>query len=66
MDEMNKFMEQLEAAKDVAHHYICFNCQKFAGHTPVVVIAEENNQARAVILVACISCAKELGIAQGE
>ena len=59
-EEMRAFFEQLDAAKDVAHHYDCFVCQEFAGFTPVVIAQDYEGGVRATIVVVCKTCAKEL------
>lgn len=62
MTEMSAFLEQLEAAHDVAHHYTCFICGEFEGHKPIVIGIEHESGLRCIVVTACISCAKEIPV----
>jgi hypothetical protein len=59
-DELEMFMEQLEAAQHVCHHYVCCICGEFEGAVPVVIGIDDGNGVHAVIMTACISCSKGL------
>ena len=60
MTEIEAFLEQLEAAHDVAHHYTCFMCEEMEGSKPVIIGVEHEDGLRAIVVVACVSCLKEL------
>lgn len=60
MTEMSDFMEQLDAAHDIAHHYTCFVCNEFEGHTPVIIAQEDGDGVRVMVVTVCITCAKEV------
>jgi hypothetical protein len=59
-DMMDDFMEQLDAARAIIHHYTCFKCGQFEGYEPVVVGVEDEEGLRVIVLAACITCAKEV------
>jgi len=60
MAELEDFLEQLDAVKDIAHHYTCFRCEEFDGYVPVIMTIEQSDGLRVIVLVACVSCAKEM------
>ena len=60
MTEMEAFLEQLEAAHEVAHHYTCAMCGEFEGYKPVIIGIEHEGGIRMVVVTACVSCLKDL------
>lgn len=57
---MEALLEQPKAAQAVAHHYTCFFCEEFAGHQAVVLADDRNGGVRAIVVTACVSCAREI------
>ena len=56
-NEVDNFLEQLDAAYHVAHHYTCIVCRKNPGAHPKVIIQDlPDGGCRAVIVVVCDDC----------
>ena len=57
MNEVDAFLEQLDAARHVAHHYICSVCKDKPGVTPTIIIKDlPEGGCRALIVVVCNDC----------
>ena len=57
MNEVDHFLEQLDAAHHVSHHYTCAVCQDKPGVTPTIIIKDlPQGGCRAVIVVVCEDC----------
>jgi hypothetical protein len=57
MNEAQWLVEQISAAKDIAHHHLCVDCQQERGEEPVVVVQDlPEGGCRVTIVVLCKGC----------
>jgi len=49
-------MEQLDAVKDIIHHYTCVSCQIATAQTPVIIVSDIPGGTRITVVGVCNTC----------